>query len=183
MLAETLFAHYRMPEDGVTHIAKGNAAVNLCLAHNAIDKNIAYAYSTVSAQLLDISVFDRDFYKTSYQRSMDELKPALERSNAQSECGKLEKMLPELTQKQADFLMRLSSNLAVARAQERQQIATTLTRFGNNLNQQNYAATYGWPRVTYVEAEAQPASTNYLVNTSKGLIQCRSTNKNYVFCM
>jgi hypothetical protein len=37
-----------------------------------------------------------------------------------------------------------------------------------------------WPNVQYVAVE--PQSTNYLVNTSKGLINCRTTNKNYVFC-
>ncbi len=180
MLAETFFAHYRMSEMTIAHIAKGNAAVNLCLTNNAIDKNVAYAYSNVSAQLLDISVLDRDFYKQSYQKSMEEFKQEFERIDARVACVELEKGLPKVTQDYANLYMKISSELSMARAQERQQMATMLSNFGSNWSQPNYPINMNWPNVQYVAVE--PQSTNYLVNTSKGLINCRTTNKNYVFC-
>ena len=62
-----------------------------------------------------------------------------------------------------------------------------LNDFSKNMNQHTaamYAAiptTYSYPNLKYVEE--RPATVNYLVNTSKGMVQCRVTDKNFVFCM
>jgi hypothetical protein len=185
-MMETMFTHIVLNETLVAHIATGNALVNFCLANNAIDKNTAYAFNNVSAQLLDITVIDRNFYKSSYSKAMDEVQNLASRSSSseiRAECSKGERELPPITERLTNTYMQFSRELAMARAQERQQMATMLTNFGKNWSQQSYPTMYGWPTVKYVEAQAQPASVNYLVNTSNGLIQCRTTNKNYVFCM
>lgn len=179
MLAETFFAHYRLSEQAVTSIAYSNAGVNICLANNAIDKNIAYAYSNVSAQMLDISVIDREFYRQSYQRAMDQGRPMIE-ANPSATCAQLEPALVEATKHWADTYIRVSTNLNTMRAQERQQMATMMANFGSNRPPMQMNFTF--PSVSYVEV-APTSATNYLMHTSKGMIQCRVTSKNYVFCI
>jgi hypothetical protein len=75
----------------------------------------------------------------------------------------------------------IANQLRIGWAQEQQKMASMMSNYGSNWSQQNYAVTYSWPKVSYVEKQSEPA--NYLVSTSKGLVQCRTTNKNYVFCM
>jgi hypothetical protein len=176
---ETMMAHYRMNEPTIKHIAWGNAAVNVCLAHNAIDRNMAYAYSSVSAQLLDISVLDREFYKLWYQDNVNRF--SAHTDNVQQDCAGLQQGLGKVTTDYAALYMKISSELAMARAQERQQMTAMLSNFGSNWAQPVVPVAQTWPAVTY--ASVQPTGYNFLVKTNNGLINCRTTDKNFVFCM
>lgn len=184
-MMETMFTHIVLPDPYVERIAQANAFTNICLAFNSIDKNVAYAFSSASAQLVDITVIDRDLYKRTYEGVMNlvpkdipkGVEPDLKFKN---ECAQLERNLPAVTKRVSDQYMQYSRELSVARAQERQQMAAMLSNMGSGWTKQNYSATYGWPRVTYIEEK--PAATNFLVSTSNGMINCRTTNKNFVFC-
>ncbi|WP_156328122.1 hypothetical protein [Massilia sp. WF1] len=178
-MMETMVAHYNMGDKTLNHIALGNAMVNVCLANKAVDKNIAYAYSNVSAQLLDISVLDRDQYKQIYQTNFDRL--TAEGGDIKTNCSQLEQYLPKVTQDYANSYMNIASDLSLARAQERQQMAAMMSNFGTNWSKPIAPITYTWPNISY--ANTQPSGENYLVKTSYGLLKCRVTNKYYVFCI
>jgi len=183
-MMETMFTHYRLNEDVVAVMARRNAAINVCLANNSIDKNISYAYSSVNAQFLDITVIDKDFYKKTYETAVDQLQSIVQKesmSDVRQGCNELEKSLPIVTEQMAKDYIRISNDLAKSRSQERQQMAIMMSNFGSNMRAMNFPATYSWPNISYLE-ERTP-NVNYLVNTSKGMVQCRITNKNYVFCM
>lgn len=185
-MMETMFTHIVLPDPYVERIAQANAFTNICLAYGAIDKNVAYAFNSASAQLIDITVIDRDVYKRSYDGVVNLIPKDIPKDvdpgpKFRSECAEIGKNLPAVTKKVSDQYMQYSRELSVARAQDRQQMAAMLSNMGSGWSQQSYATTYGWPSVKYVEEKS--SSTNYLVNTSRGLVQCRITNKNYVFCM
>ena len=178
-MMERMWTHYVLPEGAVSQVAMLNAAVNVCLANKAIDKNVAYAFSSVGAQYLDVGVFDKSFYKKTYQDTIEKITTM---TGLPEGCAKIEGELPRITQQYADSYMKMSTDLAITRAQERQQMAAMLNNFGKSWGPQNYPETYSWPKVNFVETE--PSSNSlYMVNTSKGLVQCRTTNKSYVFCM
>ena len=184
---ETMFAHFRLNEQRADQIAKGNAATNFCLANGAINKNMAYAFNNISAQLLDITVFDRDFYKNQYQLHFSQFRSYSQSSQSldiRSECAELEKHLPSMIESVSTSYMSISTELHAARSQERQQIASMLSTFGRGWNQQSYSQTtavYSYPNITF--SDQKPEVINYIVNTSKGLVQCKITSKNYVFCL
>lgn len=177
-MMETMFFHYTLSDGFAKEIAQSNAGVNFCLAHDSIDKNLAYAFSNVSAQILDITVLDRALYKERYEQFMGELD---RRGQVVTDCTGLNANLPRMIQSLMGSYSNITSQLRIGRAHEQQQMTLMMSNFGSNWTQQNYAVTYSWPRVSYVEKQSDP--TKYLVNTSKGLVQCRTTNKNYVFCM
>lgn len=179
---ETMRAHATLDNSTVANISKANAAVNYCLSKNAINKNLAYAFNSVSAQLLDITVIDRELYKTNYEQNLRNAeREAGNRNSLQVACTTLEQGLPDGIKKLSAFYMRTAQNISAGRAQDQQQMAAMLSNFGSNWTQPSYAVMYSWPKVIYTEE--RPATTNYLVNTSSGHVQCRVTNKNYVFCM
>lgn len=177
-MAETFFAHIVLDDGFANLIARGNATVNICMADELLDKNLGYAFNNVSAQILDLTVVDRPLYKQRYERHFSDLQ---NNPNKTTECEGAQRSLPQVIPNLVQRYERMSSELRVARAQERQQMSAMLANMGNNWSRQSYATTYSWPQVTYVEKQSEP--TNWLVNTSKGLVQCRTTNKNYVFCM
>jgi len=180
---ETMVTHFRLSEQRVDQIAKGNALTNLCLANSAVNKNMAFAFNSVSAQLLDITVLDRNFYRDRYQSYFAQAQ-ATPASDIRVNCAELEKALPNMIDSVSQSYMTISSNLYAARTEERQQITSMLSSFGNNWTRQSYSvttATYNYPKVSFTDT--RPESVNYLVNTSKGLVQCRVSAKNYVFCM
>jgi hypothetical protein len=188
-MMETMFYHVTLDDRAIGYIAKINAGVNLCAAENMIDRNLVYAFNSVSAQLLDITVINRPLYKSSYENYAKSFINWSESSNRlNSECTSLQSDLPKITQQMADQYMSISQRVAAGRAEERQQMAVMMSDFRNNMNQfsnsmahMNYANKYSWPNVTFTQEK--PAAVNYLVDTKKGFIQCRVTNKNFVFCM
>jgi hypothetical protein len=180
---ETMFTHFRLNEQTVDQIAKGNAATNFCLANGAVNKNMGFAFNSVSAQLLEITVLDRDYYRDRYQAHFAQAQ-GMPASDIRANCAELEKKLPMMVERLSQQYMNISADLHAARAQERQQMATMLSNFGSSWASQSYSATtatYGYPKVSFTDA--RPESVNYLVNTSKGLVQCKVSAKNYVFCM
>lgn len=177
-LAETFFAHIVLDDTFANHIARGNASVNICMADELLDKNLGYAFNHVSARILDITVVDRPLYQQRYERYFSDLQNS---PNKAGECAGAQRELPKIIPQMVQRYDRMANELRVARAQERQQMSAMLSNMGNNWAQQSYATTYSWPQVTFVNNQSEP--TNWLVNTSKGLVQCRTTNKNYVFCM
>lgn len=176
---ETMMAHYRMGDMTLNHIARGNAAVNVCLANSAIDKNVAFAYASVSAQLLDISVLDREAYRRAYETNLAGFSG--DTSNIKYHCGQLEQGLPKVTQDYATLYGNIARDLSLARAQEQREMATMLANFGSNWSKPVAPVAYSWPKVSY--ASMQPAPSTYLVKTSNGMLNCRTTDKNFVFCM
>ena len=179
---ETMFYHITLDDTSVVNLAMVNATVNHCGALNLLDKNVAYAFGSVSAQMLAITVVNKDLFKARYEQQTRTLQDSISSGQRQdSDCAEVEKNLPAFTQRLYAEYVSVSQRLAAGRAIERQQMANMLANFGRVQTQPTYATTYGWPSVEYVDYK--PASANYLVNTSKGLIQCRVTSKNYVFCM
>jgi hypothetical protein len=178
---ETMLSHYRLSESFISRIAMGNAGVNYCLSQNAINKNLAYIFNNASAQVLDISVLDRDLYKRSYEENLAKL---VQDYRSPSSCAELETMLPKMNEYMINSYSNIASSLNQSRTEERQQMAAMASNLGRSWGSAgtmpNYATTYSWPKLNYVE---QPEAANYLVTTSKGLVQCRVTNKNYVFCL
>lgn len=180
-MMETMTAHYRMDNKLVALIARGNASVNHCLAHNAIEKDIAFAFNSVSAQLLDISVIDREVFQEAYkdQRFSSMNDPA----SVALACADATAKLPDITQRFANMYADISRDLSISRSQERRDMAAMLSNIGSNRVTSGAPVTpvtYGFPQVTY--ARTQPVQTNYLVNSNKGLVNCRVTEKGYVFC-
>lgn len=177
-LAETFSAHIVLDDGFADLIARGNATVNICMADGLLDKNLGYAYNNVSARILEITVVDRPLFKQRYERHFSDLQ---NNPNKAGECAGAQRSLPEVIPNLVQRYERMANNLHIARAQEQQQMSAMLSNMGNNWSRQSYATTYSWPQITYVEKQSEP--TSLLVNTSKGLVQCRTTNKNYVFCM
>lgn len=56
-----------------------------------------------------------------------------------------------------------------------------LSSFGSNWTKPVAPIAYSWPKVTY--ASTQPTPSTYLVKTSNGMLSCRTTDKNFVFCI
>jgi hypothetical protein len=183
---ETFFAHYNMSESRLEQIAKANAVTNICLAHGSINSNMAFALNSTSAQLLDIVVFDRDFYRSRYEVHTAMLRQTFEANNSiiQQSCLGFERVFPDFIAELVQDYISISNKLNSMRAQERQQMTAMLNDYRSNWNQQTYentVAMYGPPKVSFLDSK--PEMVNYLVNTSKGQIQCRVTAKQYVFCM
>lgn len=178
-MMETMNAHYQMADERVSHIAHGNAMVNFCQANNAINKNIAYAFSSVSAQVIDISVINRDLYQRVYQQQLSVLTPKSD--NIPQACAVLEASLPQITQQYVALYENIARDLSLARAQEQREMTAMLANFGNNWKTPTAPIAYNYPKVSY--ASTQPAPSNYLINTSKGMLNCRVTSKNFVFCI
>jgi hypothetical protein len=180
---ETFLAHYRMPENLVTIIGKLNSTVNHCLASGELNKPEGYAFNAVSAQFIDIAVLDEDVYRKRYDEGRTEMEKrgSVEVDGKRYGCVRLGRDLPEMTAGLFKLYSNVSTQLHQARAAELTQMAGNLNNLGrNSYGGSTYVPTYEWPKLTYVD---QPKTTNYLVNTSRGLVQCRVTNKNYVFCM
>jgi hypothetical protein len=174
---ETMLAHYTLSADYINRIALGNAGVNYCLSKGEIDKNLAYMFSNAAANVMDISVVDRQLYKQRYEAHL----ASAEREYVYGVCAEVERMLPKINDYLVNSYMDISRSIRAARAEEVKQMAVMAGNFNRTIvgAVPNYAATYSWPNVKYVE---EPKTSNYLVQTSKGLIQCRVTEKSYVMC-
>ena len=181
-MMETMFYHVTLDNRTVINIADLNAAVNACLGQGLIDRNKAYAFSSVSAQLLDITVIDKDLYKQTYARSIETKTRDLSRNEsiARKLCSGGEDKLPEITKKFAEEYMNISQRVAAGRAQERREMAQMMSSFGSNWSQPSYNfVSYSPPPVGFLGT--QPKNINIM--TSGGdVINCRATNKNFVYC-
>jgi len=176
----TMFGQYEMPPNNVTSMAVGNAAINICLANDLWQqKSIAYEYSTVASQMLEVAVCDENLYKREYQWMLDEAK-RMTTSELQFFCRTMEQGMPEQTAR----IRRNYGRASQARAQETAAIAAMVSSSNNFVNSTQYASPNfqpNWPNVQF--APQQPQTDLYLINTNSGLKQCRVTSKGYVFCM
>lgn len=177
---ETMNAHYTLSADYINRIALGNAGVNFCLSKGEVNQNLAYAFSNAAAQVLDISVVDRQLYKQRYEANLANLE---QRYGSSTDCTELERKLPQMIDYMVSSYREISSSIRQARTEEAQQMAMMASSFNRSMSgatlPPNYAATYGWPKVAYID---EPRTANYLVQTSKGMVQCRVTSKSYVMC-
>lgn len=179
--------HVTLNDGAAMAIAEGNANVNQCLARGLVNPQEAYAFSVVSAQTLDITVVNRELYKSTYERHMSALSA---RSDLSNECGRLQAQLPRATQALTAQYLDISRRISAGRAAESRQAIESMNQLSRNVSSFGASSssvmgsanrTAYWPKVTY---STESSSTNaYLVNTSKGQVQCRVTNKNFVFCL
>lgn len=177
---ETMLAHYTLSADYINRIALINSAVNFCISKGQIDKNLAYSFSNAAAQVMHISVVDRSLYKQRYEINLADLE---KRYKSSADCADLERKLPQITDSMINSYRDISRSIQQARLDEINQMTLMMSNFnrtlpGTNLIP-NYATVYSWPKVGYID---DPKTANYLVQTSKGMVQCRVTNKNYVMC-
>lgn len=59
-LLKTMVAHIRIDNIESGFITKGNAFTNFCLSKNMMNRQTAYEFSAVAAELLDLVVYDND---------------------------------------------------------------------------------------------------------------------------
>lgn len=171
---KTMVAHSTIDDKAVHGLATANAGVNICLAEKSVDTARAFEFSTIAAQFLDLVVFDESDYKRVYEQ---QLMAAAKSSSTM--CSSLNSELPRMTAFLRENYNRIAAQLGRMRAEENRQIAESISSFRSG-------ATHGSPQVQFPPLQfrqEQPATQNYLVNTRRGLVQCKVTNNSYVFCL
>lgn len=179
-MLKTMVPHIRLNSQLTAIIAKTNAYVNFCMSQNSINKQIAYEFSTVAVELLDLVVYDYDFFKNTYDNTMKEVNSSHASSPADTsyQCKSLEPEVPKLTARLQDNYSKFSTELGIARSEENQRIAQSMSNFrvpNTQVPQMNF------PKANYSQEKA--STQNFLVNTKNGITQCRVTNGNFVFCL
>lgn len=180
-MLKTMVAHIRIDSTQTAFIAKGNAYTNFCLSKNMIDKQIAYEFSSIAAEMLDLVVFDIVFYKTTYENTISAAIEEYQKApvGVASACHDLEIIyLPKQTTELRRVYQNYARELGVARSEENQRIAQSMSNFrvpSTPIPQMNF------PNVQY--SQEQSNTQNFLVNTKSGLTQCRVTKNNFVFCL
>lgn len=177
-LMKTMVAHHRLDEKQVLFIAKANAATNVCMSEKALDKSHAYEFSSIAAQVLDLTVFDQDFYKLWYEEFLRAIYAEKNSGKIASSCAELNRELPNLTSGLRAFHQNIARELGVARARENSDIAAAMGNFRRN-STVAYQPTF--PAIQY--KNELPKSQNFLIRTDSGLTQCRVTSSNFVFCL
>jgi len=179
-MMKTMFAHIRIDNLETAAIAKANAATNFCLSQNKMDRQNAYEFSTVAAELLDLVVFDNEFYKASYEGNISMLNEfnLKDPAGAAPACLQLESKLPEMTAKLLSNYRSYSKQLGAARSEESRRLVETMSNFRvptTPTPQMNFPSV-GYPK--------EPSPTqHFLVDTKSGLTQCKVTKSNFVFCL
>lgn len=179
-LLKTMVAHIRINNSESGFIAKGNAFTNFCLSKNMMNRQTAYEFSTVAAELLDLVVYDNNYYKITYDNTISEWDGLFQKnpSEAAPTCKELENKLPEITAKLQKNYISYARELGVARSEENRRIAESMSNFrvpNTPMPQMNF------PNVNFSPEKSQ--TQNFLVNTKNGITQCRVTNGNFVFCL
>lgn len=172
---KTMVAHITIDNKAVYAIASTNAKVNVCLSERSIDKERAFEFSTIAAQFLDLVVFDESYYKQVYDEQLAGMP-----QNGFYVCGSLNDELPKATLSLRENYNSIAARLGRMRAEENRQIMQSLSNFRAG------AASSSYPQVAFPPLQyrqEQPATQSYLVNTKRGLVQCRVTNNSYVFCL
>lgn len=185
---ETMMFHVKLTDTAARAIAQGNAMVNECLARDLLSPRLAYPFSAISAQTLDITVVDEELYKSTYEMYARQYRNEVFMDD---ECSELARGLPQGTRLLQAQYLDVSRRLSAGRAEESRQWLATMNSFSQNISRFGVSsmvrapaadarAPY-WPKVSY--SQERPDSVGYLVNTSKGMVQCRVTSKNFVFCL
>ena len=179
-MLKTMVAHIRIDKTEAAYIAQGNAYTNFCLSKNMLDRQTAYEFSTIAAEMLDLVVFDNDYYKTIYENTVSGVNEEYQKApaGATQACQNLENRLPTVIAKLRSNYKDYARDLGVARSEENQRIAQTMSNFrvpNTPIPQMNF------PNVQYTQEQSH--TQNFLVNTKSGLTQCRVTKNNFVFCL
>lgn len=145
-----------------------------------LDRQTGYEFSTIAAEMLDLVVFDNDFYKTTYEDSVSGLSESYQKdpAGATPSCQELEKKLPSVIANLRNTYRKYAQELGVARSEENQRLAQSMGSFrlpNTPIPQMNF------PNVRY--SQEQSKTQNFLVNSKGGLTQCRVTTNNFVFCL
>jgi hypothetical protein len=183
-MLKTMVAHIRIDNEEAAFIARANAYTNFCLSKNMVNKQTAYDFSTTAAELLDLVVFDNDFYKATYERAVSDVAERDRRNSAEAgpECEKLDKNLPTVTAKLRSNYRGYAKELGVARSEENQRLAQQMSSFKlPNTPTPQISPPMSFPNIGY--AQQQPQAQNFLINSKSGLTQCRVTKNNFVFCL
>lgn len=179
-MLKTMVTHIRIDSTQTAFIAKGNAFTNFCLSKNMLNRQVAYEFSTVAAEFMDLVVFDNDYYKATYENTVSGVNEEYQKAPAgfAPACHELEKDLPTVIVKLGSKYREYARELGVARSEEIQRITQSMSNFrvpNTPIPQMNF------PNVQY--SEEQSHRQNFLVNTKSGLTQCRVTKNNFVFCL
>lgn len=179
-MLKTMVAHISIDKSETAYIAKGNAYTNFCLSKKMLNKQSAYEFSTVAAEYLDLVVFDNDFYKNTYENEVVKLDADFVRGPAEAAraCRDLGEHLPSVTDKLLSKYRSYAKELGVARSQENQRIAESMSSFR--------APNAPVPQMTFPSASVpqEPKTQSFLINSgSGGLTQCKVVNNSYVFCL
>lgn len=173
---KTFSAHIRIGSAETDKLAQLNAVINSCVAANAVDKQKAYELSLVVADYLDLVVFDLDFYKQSYERYL----PSAAEEAARG-CAGADVDMPKLAAEIRRRHNEAAASLGRARAVEQAQILATLGNLGSSTPSYAAPAPQQFPPLNFTSTP--PPAQNYLVQTRGGMVQCRVTRSNYVFCI
>lgn len=179
-MLKTMVSHIRIDKTQTAFIAKGNSYVNFCLSENAINKQAAYDFSTVAAEMLELVVFDNDFYKNTYEDNIASTYAEKQNnpSSVEPSCRQLEEKLPEITANLRTAYRSYTRQLGVSRSQEYQKLAESMANFRP---QNTPLPQMTFPNINYSQEKSK--TQNFLINTGSGLTQCRVTNGNFVFCL
>jgi hypothetical protein len=179
-MLKTMVAHIRINNTQTELIAKGNALTNFCMSKNLMNRQIAYDFSSIAAEMLDLVVFDNDHYKATYENIVSGVDEKYKKNSdaAVAECEKLEENLPSFTAELRTYYSKIAAELGVARSEENQRLAQSMSNFrlpSTPMPQMNF------PNVGFSQKQSQ--SQNFLINSKSGLTTCRVTNSNFVFCL
>jgi|GEM_PF-5345761 len=179
-MLKTMVAHIRIDNTETGFIAKGNAYTNFCLSKNLLDRQTGFEFSTVAVEMLDLVVFDNDYYKSTYENTVIGLDSEYQKNSngAGPACSELEKTLPSVTAKLFNNYRDYAKELGIARSGENKRLAESMSNFrltSTPIPQMNF------PNVEYSQEKSK--TQNFLINTKSGLTQCRVTNGNFVFCL
>lgn len=182
-MGKTMFAHITIDNMQTMWVAKGNAAANFCLAHNAVDRQSAFDFSVAAAAFLDLVVFDNDFYKSTYETMIGQLNAEHGSNPAATSvsCKQFGDALPRLTAQVTDTYRSYAQQLGVARAEESQRLAQSMRSFQLPNTPMPQRPQPVFPNFSYSQQQSQ--SVNVLVNSSSGITQCRVTKNSFVFCL
>lgn len=176
---ETMFAHWPLKPHEIKGMSEYNAKINYCMAMGEIEQSEVYEGNYYSAMILDISVVDEEYYKSNYTNTFDAIKDI---NSAPYICDNIREDIPKWTKTMKNGYYKISQWLSKARAIEMQQISNSLSNMGNQVYNNTNFVTYKMPPI---EFNQNPPTRNdlYLIQTGSGLRQCRTTSKNYVFCI
>jgi hypothetical protein len=182
-LSKTMFTHITIDNMQTAWLAQGNAFTNFCLSKNAVDRQVAFDFSTVTAAMLDLVVFNNDFYKSTYESTIAGLNSEHERNPAATPagCRSFSDKLPSVTAQVTDTYRNYAQQLGAARSEEYQRLAQSMRNSQVPSTPMPQVVQPSFPNFNYTQEQSQ--SFNVLVNSKSGITQCRVTKNNFVFCL
>ena len=173
-MGKTMFAHHTISKEMTRVFAGANAAVNICIAENKLDRENAYQFSTTMANFLDLVVFDENYYRETYERAL--------RAPGPINCSTINADMPRETEKLRAHHRHIAADIGRARAEESREIAQTLRGIGAlGVNPPVLPRRTEFPPLQF--RSELPPTQSYLIQTRNGQVHCKVTNNSYVFCL